>query len=415
MAYSELIKNFERIREYMRQFYVYGFKSRDEYDIKSKRSYDNERRRIESFLGVYMSFRQDQIGKSVFLSVDSRSITQNPLYNAFKAKSFTDGDITFHFIIMDILADGREHTIKELIDTTADDYLSCFDLSDILDESSVRKKLKEYEKLGLVAAEKRGRELVYRRTEVNVDLESWREAATFYAEADPMGVVGSFVLDKLDNTPDYFSHKHHYILHAIDSEILYGLLSAIWEHRAADITVKTKRGGERMRAHTVFPYKIYVSVQSGREYLLCYHYKFKRPMFFRLDTIRSVKQGSVEKQAEKYSGFCKAFSQNTWGVSGWSEPELEHLEMTVRVGENESYILDRLERERRCARLEVAGEGLFRVVADVYDTTEMLPWIRTFTGRITELRCSNSYVTDTFHADLERMRALYGGEPDAVQ
>ena len=31
MAYSELIKNFNRIRDYMREFYVYGFKSRDEY------------------------------------------------------------------------------------------------------------------------------------------------------------------------------------------------------------------------------------------------------------------------------------------------------------------------------------------------------------------------------------------------
>lgn len=51
MAYSELIKNFDRIRDYMRQFYVYGFKSRTEYDKKSTRSYDNERRRIESWLG----------------------------------------------------------------------------------------------------------------------------------------------------------------------------------------------------------------------------------------------------------------------------------------------------------------------------------------------------------------------------
>ena len=51
MAYSELVKSFERIRNYMREFYVYGFKSRDEYGMKSARSYDNERRRIESWLG----------------------------------------------------------------------------------------------------------------------------------------------------------------------------------------------------------------------------------------------------------------------------------------------------------------------------------------------------------------------------
>ena len=31
-SYNELIKNFERIRNYMREFYVYGFKSRNDYD-----------------------------------------------------------------------------------------------------------------------------------------------------------------------------------------------------------------------------------------------------------------------------------------------------------------------------------------------------------------------------------------------
>ena len=38
MAYNELIKNFEKVRAYMREFYVYGFKSRTEYDAKSARA-----------------------------------------------------------------------------------------------------------------------------------------------------------------------------------------------------------------------------------------------------------------------------------------------------------------------------------------------------------------------------------------
>lgn len=37
-SYSELIKNFEKIRAYMREFYVYGFKSRDDYSSKSSKS-----------------------------------------------------------------------------------------------------------------------------------------------------------------------------------------------------------------------------------------------------------------------------------------------------------------------------------------------------------------------------------------
>ena len=49
MAYSELIKNFEKIRSYMREFYVFGFKSRSGYDRKSARSYDDERRRVRMY------------------------------------------------------------------------------------------------------------------------------------------------------------------------------------------------------------------------------------------------------------------------------------------------------------------------------------------------------------------------------
>ena len=83
MAYNELIKNFNRIRDYMREFYVYGFKSRDKFTRKSSRSYDDERRRIESWLGDYMSFRQTADGKNVFMSIDSRVSHHNPLYKAF--------------------------------------------------------------------------------------------------------------------------------------------------------------------------------------------------------------------------------------------------------------------------------------------------------------------------------------------
>ena len=87
MAYSELIKNFEKIRDYMREFYIYGFKSREDYTKKSARSYDDERRRIESWLGGYMAFRHTGEGKNVFISVDNRSVTFNPLHNAWKAKA----------------------------------------------------------------------------------------------------------------------------------------------------------------------------------------------------------------------------------------------------------------------------------------------------------------------------------------
>ena len=49
-TFNELIKNFDKIREYMRTFAIYGYKTREDFTHKSARTYDNERRRIQSYL-----------------------------------------------------------------------------------------------------------------------------------------------------------------------------------------------------------------------------------------------------------------------------------------------------------------------------------------------------------------------------
>ena len=57
----------------------------------------------------------------------------------------------------------------------------------------------------------------------------------------------------------------------------------------------------------------------------------------------------------------------------------------------------------------------FLFKADVYDAMEMLPWIRTFTGRITNLTSTNSTMVETFSEDLKAMQFMYGGDENAVQ
>lgn len=164
MAYSELIKNFNKIRDYMRDFYVYGFKSRDDYTKKSARSYDDEKRRIESWLGDYMKFHQTADGKNVFLSIDSRVTRHNPLYKAWKTKSFTDGDITLHFIVMDILSEGQELSLGDIA-YQVDEYLAVFGHARVFDASTIRKKLNEYVKEGVLLTRKNGKTMLYRRAE----------------------------------------------------------------------------------------------------------------------------------------------------------------------------------------------------------------------------------------------------------
>lgn len=224
MAYSELIKNFNKVRD----FYVYSFKSRDDYMKKSARSYDDERRRIENWLDDYMEFRQTVDGKNMFLSIDSRLTRHNPFYKARKTKSFTDRDITLHFITMDILAAGQERSLVDIA-SQVDVYLESFDHTRVFDASTIRKKLNEYVKEGLLVSRKSGKTMIFRWTEENQIPDS--DVLDFFSETAPCGVIGSFLLDKMHDHKDYFAFKHHYITGAMDSEILYMILDAMHEKR----------------------------------------------------------------------------------------------------------------------------------------------------------------------------------------
>jgi DNA-binding transcriptional ArsR family regulator len=413
MAYSELIKNFDRIRDYLRDFFVYGFKNRGEYDVNSARSYDNERRRIESWLGGYMSFHREASKKSVFISIDSRAIRRNPLYNAFKAKTFTANDVTLHFIVLDILAGGDSLSTREILEKIDAEYLSAVDTRLEFDESTIRKKLAEYVKLGLLCSVRSGKTVLYRRSDDWVNLNGWRDAVAFFSEIDPIGVIGSFLLDKFESSPDYFGFKHHYILHAMESEVLCDLLGVIAEHSRAELRVFSSRYG-KPSSHNVFPLKICISVQNARRYLWAYNYRFKRIVFYRLDSIRDVTAKEYEPDFEKYRSNAESFKKTLWGVAIPKKRALDHIEMDIRVEKGERYIWERLEREKRNGKIEAVNEDTYRFTAEVRDAAELLPWIRTFIGRIVDFRSSNEHAKKTFRDDLKAMEQMYGVADDAV-
>ena len=403
MAYSELIKNFEKIRAYMREFYVYGFKSRNEYSAKSARSYDDERRRIESWLGDYMHFTQEPNGKKVFISVDSRTAKSNPLYRAWKAKSFTDGDITLHFVLFDILCDSNiKLTLSELIEKI-DERLN---MKMIFDESTIRKKLKEYTKEGIIDTEKIGRRVLYSRSNT-IDISDITDVTDFFSEAAPCGVIGSFLQDKQEEHENIFSFKHHYITGAIDSDVLAELFDAISKKRnitADNINKRTKE----INNHRLLPLKIYISAQNGRQYLIAYNLKENRICSYRIDYLANIVQCEENENFDSIRRKLESMDSHMWGVN--YRRKTEHVEFTIKVGENEGYIADRLEREKRCGSVEKLDDNHYKFIAEVCDIQEMIPWIRTFIGRITKLNFSDRTLENKFKSDIKLMYEMYNLE-----
>ena len=407
MAYKELIKNFNRTRAYMREFYVYGFKSREEFTGKSGRSYDNEKRRLESWLGDYMEFHWTAEGKHVFLSIDSRTCSRNPLYKAWKAKSFTDGDITLHFFLFDLFSNPETSRTLPQIMEALDDYLSRFSNPKTFDESTVRKKLKEYVEEGLFFTEKKGRIVFYKRKEERMHIRP--EVLDYFSEVLPCGVIGSFLLDEEEPHPSPFSFKHHYITNAMDSEVLYQIFLAMGEKREVLLERVHPKTGERVLEQAV-PLKILCSVQNGRQYVMVGVPDTEKIRALRLDRILSVKAGKKSPSFEKMEEAFQKMRLHMWGVNTTYLPgkKPEHVEFTIQYGEEETYLPQRLEREKRCGTVEHLTPNQSRFSADVYDPGEMIPWIRTFLGRITELHCSKKELEDLFRQDLTKMYEMYG-------
>ncbi len=454
MAYSELIKNFYNIRGYMRDFFLYGFKTREEYDRKSARSYDNERRRIQNYLGHLISFRQTPSGKNAFISLEGRSVTHNPLYQAFKAKSFTNKDITLHFLLLDILS-GNSYSLKDILRIMDTEYLTAFQNPISFDESTLRKKLKEYEELGIVVSEKSGRTVTYRLSENEICLAEYKEAIRFFTEESPLGVIGSYLEDRMqgdaekayptgrndengkclpgrndengkrlpgrndengkclsdknDCAGEYLTFKNHYIMNAYDAEITELILQGIHEKRLLEIT-SFSRGDAGVKQQTVIPYKLYVSTQGGRNYLFCMDADNLRPYSLRVDYIQKGKAGEVCADYDRLLKVCERAGEHMWGVSCAKYRRYEHIEMDIYVGTDEAFIVRRLEREKRCGTVSKVDEETYRFSADVLDAYEMMPWIRTFFGRIKAIRCDNEDVKNQIKIDMVKMLKQYEDE-----
>ena len=82
--------------------------------------------------------------------------------------------------------------------------------------------------------------------------------------------------------------------------------------------------------------------------------------------------------------------------------------MKIQVHEpHEQYIVERLKLEGRGGSVTRLEEGIWQYETEVFDCNEMLPWLRTFIGRILSLECTDKSVEKRFYQDLKTMYRMY--------
>lgn len=410
-VYSELIKNFEKIRDYVREFYIFGFRTRENYNKKSKRTYDNEKRRIESWLSDHIHTELIGHKKKVSVKIDSSHMYENPLYQCYKSKSYTDNDIILHFILLDLLGDSMM-TVSEMTDKIASEYGMVFDTQ------IVRLKLKEYVEEDLIQQKKIGNTILFTKSNIFADMlikqyPAIADMIAFFSEEIPFGVVGNFLMNQLNYVNKIFTRKHSYMVHTLDDEILLSILDAMKNKNEVTLSCI---GIKHQNAYqvTAVPLKIHSSVQTGRNYIIMYRAPQKRLFSVRLDAVKKVMKESPCADYGKYYQYYENNVQYLWGTSFGNirkYGQTEHIHMELLIDDtSEQFVVKRLIREGRNGTVTKIADGRYAYDVDLFDANEASPWIKTFIGRIVVFETSNQELQEKFDQDIQMMHEIYGSE-----
>lgn len=406
--FKELIKTFAKSREYVRDFFVYGFKTREDFKNKSARTYDNERRRLESWLAGFVRQDYTEQGKNISLAIDAALLDTNPLYRVWKTRSFTDNDLLLHFFLLDFLSYAQPSTADNITDHLLQEYDVIFDVQ------TVRRKCNDYVKEGLLTKEKQGKEVRYSIRpdfgDIFLHYPGLQDAVSYFQLVSPLGITGSTIMDSCQIKNNCFRVKHGFCVHTLEDEILLELLNAMQEKRSVLLHLcNTKTAQEHTM--TALPIQILVSTRSGRRFLCVYLTRSKRFHCVRLDAVKKVKSGEVTADFDSYRKKLIKNYPLLWGTS-FDNTEHTHtqwLKMTLHVEEpKELYIVRRLEQEGQGGRVTRIQPNTYTYEKEVFDAHAMLPWIRTFTGRILAISSSSSQFEALFQKDLQTMYEMYG-------
>lgn len=408
--FNELIKSFSKSREYVRDFFVYGFKTRDDFTGWSSRTYDTERRRLESWLPEYVRQDYTDKGKNIYLAIDSNLLSTNPLYRVWKAKSFTDNDIKLHFYILDYLEANEPQTAEDITDGLLDSYNVVFDAQ------MVRRKCNEYADEGLLLKTKHGKKILYGVDYINHQeiskYQGLKDALKLFQLNCPFGIVGNTLMDNLSIENDTFRIKHNFFVHTLEDEVLYKILDGIKTKHKVILEVKSSKT-DHVTTMSCVPLSIIISTRTGRRFLCCYDTKFKHFKTPRLDTIKSVTLGDVCESYDELKSKELSDRKYLWGVSflAKSDSPFSTVKLTLNINEQtEGFILNRLEREGKSGIITKIANNTFTYEIKVLDANEMVPWIRTFIGRIIDIETDNEVIKHKFKRDLRTMYKMYLNE-----
>ena len=216
-------------------------------------------------------------------------------------------------------------------------------------------------------------------------------------------------MDNASFQNNLFRIKHSFFVHTLEDEILLTLLQAMHEEKTVQLNVKSTKS-ESVQEIKGVPLKIFISTRTGRRFLCVYLPNARRFSSVRLDAVKKVEIKEPYSDYKISKEHLEKNKTSAWGVSfqNSNHRHLEHVKLTLHINEHfEEYIINRLEREGKGGTITHIAPDTFCYETNVFDAHEMLPWLRTFIGRIIAIESDNQKLNQLFQRDFDAMYRMY--------
>ena len=416
-----LIRDYNNIRKILRDVYIFGCYSKEDFKKEgiSPRKYDNEQMRIRSYLAEGFIHRKTVNRKAImYCTYHMEDGSRNYMAETYRNKTFTVLDIMSYFFVLQLLSDGQEISLGELLDKIPEN-----NEDNIFTKDNLRQKMEELVSAKLVNVVKEGHNVKYALADdiwskiSDSELQNIYLFLDFLMNTSPFELPFYFLRNKLrlymeadrgiymDNSDSIMQYKHDHLFNVVDNEIMLDVLRAI--KNKIQIRVKVRSEGNDVAFSTIPAAALHDSTY-GRQYVICYSEEKDSVSMVRLDRIVSLEsEGKVSEKLIAKIEKAMNVTKTCWCTSiGNGEPEEVIIDF-IFDEEKENYVLRRLERESHGADIKRLRNGRYRMTIMVNDPREMIPWIRSFGERAMVVSSGDSHIEDRIRDDWKKAVEKY--------
>lgn len=436
---SLFVDHYETIRQMLHQLLVYGCYDRIQGALQqetSASSYSANIRRVKYFWPEQIEADRQATGKKISRFPFNRySVQSNFLARSYMIHSFRPQDINLFVLILAALASGDTLTVSQLIvrieDTvfvdevrTDNDKTDTQSREQVMYQPMVRAKLAEMAQAGFLQ-QVSDNPLSYRIADNILDDFSSDELARLYQvvavyrDHMPLSSLGYHIQrvladtltislgDELPTLPS-FERKNVFFQSILNDDLVYRILMAIEHNHQVTLCFRN----EVARA---VPLRLIYDQDYGRQYL--FGYNENTGVFCRrLDMIRGFAETSTTFEPTEYLTVPDIL-KHVWNaaISG-SEQSREPYELVVdfRFSADDHMEKARLLQDKRCESIEQTAPDCLRCRFSLYDTREMIPWLRTF-GKCVTIPIDPQHIGDVIADGWKQVRAGFTGTAPVLQ